>query len=198
MFETVFQYVSGGATLLSLLLSMVPYLPSYKIYFKTGFVFFLGMFLGAFFTVASANTIVFNFEGSLFQTFVLILILVTGAIVMLVILAYALAPERKEGFEETKGVAGVSSFGFFVVLVLIYGLSSCEPTRNSTRIIERPIDDLAIARAYEEGGLVPKALTYYRRALEEEQRLRGKETEFYRTLNDKIDELLKQTGPEPE
>ena len=71
MLNNAFNYASGIASIISLILALSPFFPAYKALIRYALVLFLGMLIGGLFATASAQTIVLQFEGSITQVLLL-------------------------------------------------------------------------------------------------------------------------------
>jgi glucan phosphoethanolaminetransferase (alkaline phosphatase superfamily) len=161
--SNAFNYVAGVASIISLILALTPFFPTYKTHIRYAAVFFIGVLLGSLFATASAQTIVFQFEGSVTQVMLLAAAIASLIIVLVIIVAVALSGEVKPSHSG----AGASAAALFILMMVMYGISNWRaPTRPSEiAYTARDTDEfLALARYYREQGNKNMAFEYFGKA----------------------------------
>lgn len=186
----VLEYVLAAATILSFLLALVPYFEKYKPQIKFAFVFISGMLVGSIVARAAASQVSITFEGSAFQAMLLVMMAVAGIIILVTLLSFSLSNKDSVSENNPKIISGFGSFGLFIVLAFISGLSSCSIQTNRLDSGEY----LTLAKYYESSGDISRSLEYYQKLLRLEHSTGGTgDEQFIQTINGKITELMAKT-----
>jgi len=188
LLNNAFNYIAGIASIVSLILTLTPYFPTYKNHFRFAMVFFLGLLIGSLFATASTQTVVLQFEGTLTQTLLLGGAVASAVIALVVVTSIALGGELKD----SHSAAGWSSAGLFLLFMVIYGISSWANVPKASVLPNysaRSVDELlTLARFYNQQGNKNLALEYFDKALEVTYREEVKQRiiqERERALDDK-------------
>lgn len=185
--QNIFEYVLAAISVLSFLLSLLPFFQRYKSAIKNSFIFTVGMLSGAIVSRANASQIILSFEGSVFQGLVFVLLCISSIIVVVIIISLALSPDRVLKQDSPKGVAGITAFGFFMTLAILFGVSSCD--LNQSRMTASEL--MTLAKYHEDAGDVPRALAYYQDLLRLENSTGGTGSDaFKESITRKIEQLM--------
>jgi hypothetical protein len=149
-------------------------------------VFFAGVCVGTVLTRFSPSTVNVSFDGSFFQVFLVLAAICCLAVVFILIVTTAIA----NGTSPARTESGGAAFACFLVLAVMYGLSSCEGPKG--REGRETSELLAQSTVYEKAGDVEAAIVYLERAIAIDKNQNGESTDLGKVLVAKMEKLLNQ------